>query len=45
MLTYLFVITIAYELFGLIRSIYKYRRRHLTDKEKEILERNQISPE
>ncbi len=44
MLTYLFLITIAYEFFGLIRSIYKYRTRHLTDKEKEILERNQISP-
>jgi hypothetical protein len=34
MLTYLFLITIVYEFFGLIRSIYKYRTRHLTDKEK-----------
>ena len=45
MLTYLFLITIAYELIGLIRNIYKYRRRQLTNKEKEILERNQISPD
>ena len=45
MLTYLFIITIAYEFICLIRNIYKYRKRNLTDKEKEILERHNISPE
>ena len=45
MLTYLFIITIAYEFICLIRNIYKYRRRNLSDKEKEILERHNISPE
>ena len=45
MLTYLFIITIAYEFICLIRNIYKYRKRNLSDKEKEILERHNISPE
>lgn len=45
MLTYLFIITIAYEFIGIIRNIYKYRTRHLSDDEKRLLEKNQISPE
>lgn len=45
MLTYLFIITIAYEFIGIIRNIYKYRTRHLSDDEKKILEKNRISPE
>lgn len=45
MLTYLFIITIAYEFIGLIRNVYLYRKRHLTSKEKEIIEKEQISPE
>jgi hypothetical protein len=45
MLTYLFIITIVYEFICLIRNSYKYRKRNLTEKEKEILERNRISPE
>lgn len=45
MLTYLFIITIAYEFIGIIRNIYKYRTRHLSEDEKRILEKNQISPE
>lgn len=45
MLTYLLIITIAYEFIGIIRNIYKYRTRHLSDDEKKILEKNQISPE
>lgn len=44
MLTYLFIVTVVYELIGLIRNIYKYRNKHLTEEEKAILERNQISP-
>lgn len=45
MLTYLFIVTIVYELIGIIRNIYKYREGHLTDNEKELLKRNNISPE
>ena len=44
MLTYLFIVTVVYELIGLVRNIYKYRNKHLTEDEKAILERNQISP-
>lgn len=45
MLTYLFIITIAYEFIGIVRNIYKYRTRHLSKDEKQLLEKNQISPE
>lgn len=45
MLTYLFIITIAYEFIGLIRNIYKYRTKHLSKDEKQLEEKNQISPE
>lgn len=45
MLTYLFIITIAYEFIVLIRNVYLYRKIHLTSKEKEIMEKEQISPE